>query len=314
MRHSDKITLLAVLLAVVLIAGFYVAAHRKPAALPPVTKALAATPGYYLGVTESDELKNYDSVNEFARKIGRQPNLVLYYSAWGDPFATPLAYQARNHGATVFVQLDPPQQTTAMAAVARGKYDHYLQSYAKTVRKFRYPVVIGFAPEMNGDWDAWGWKRTKPATWIAAWRHVVTVFRQQGATNVTWIWTLNTGSNGTGPIQQWWPGASYVTWIGIDGYYFYSASTFTSTFGSTLKQIRALAGTTPVLISETGIGQVAGQARKMANLFDGIRASRVLGLVWFDKDQNQGIYHQNWRLVPNSAGLAAFRRELEIYS
>ena len=26
---------------------------------------------------------------------------------------------------------------------------------------------------------------------MAAWRHIVTVFRQQGADNVTWLWTVN---------------------------------------------------------------------------------------------------------------------------
>ncbi len=314
MRRSDKITLIAGLLAVILVAGFYVVIHRPKPVLPPVNRPLPATPGYYLGVTESNELKNYDTVQAFADAIGRKPNLVLYYSAWGDPFATRLAYEARDHRATVFVQLDPPQQTTAMAQVARGKYDAYLRAYAKAVRTFRYPVVIGFAPEMNGDWDSWGWTHTDPATWVKAWRHVVTLFRQAGATNVTWIWTVNAGSNGTGPIQQWWPGARYVNWVGIDGYYFYSASTFKSTFNPTITDVRAIAGTTPVLISETGIGQDAGQARKMPNLFEGIRASRVLGLVWFDKNQDQGVYHQQWRLEGHAAGLAAFRRALQAYS
>ena len=43
-----------------------------------------------------------------------------------------------------------------MAAVASGRYDAYLRSYANAVRAYGHPIVIGFAAEMNGDWDPWG--------------------------------------------------------------------------------------------------------------------------------------------------------------
>jgi mannan endo-1,4-beta-mannosidase len=49
--------------------------------------------------------------------------------------------------------------------------------------------IIGFAPEMNGNWYKWGDQNTSPATWVAAWRHVVDVFRANGADNVSWLWT-----------------------------------------------------------------------------------------------------------------------------
>ena len=308
MRRSDKYTLLVALLALALIAVFYVAVHRPRTIPPAVTTALPATPGHYLGVAEANEIGSYTPVETFAAAIDQQPNVVLYYSKWGDPFETGLADNARAHRATPFVQIDP-LQTTRMAAVAAGRYDKYLRAFATQVRYWRYPVIVGFAPEMNGDWDSWGWRHTNPKTWIAAWRHVVTIFRAAGATNVTWIWTINASSNGTGPIQDWWPGASYVTWVGIDGYYFYSASTFASTFTTTLNDVHALTNK-PVLLSETGIG-AKFQVRKIPDLFAGVRSSRVLGFVWFDQNQNQGVYHQEWRIDDDKAALAVFRRELQ---
>ena len=172
MRRSDKYTLLVALLALALIAVFYVSVHRPRTIPPAVTTALPATPGHYLGVAESNEIANYESVDTFAAAIHRQPNVVLYYSKWGDPFETGLAKDARAHGATTFVQIDP-EQSTRMAAVAAGRYDTYLRTFATQIRDWRYPVIVGFAPEMNGDWDSWGWRHTSPATWIAAWKHVV---------------------------------------------------------------------------------------------------------------------------------------------
>ena len=42
------------------------------------------------------------------------------------------------------------------------------------------------------------------------------------------------------------------------------------------------------------------------NLFEGIHADHLSGLVWFDQAQNQGTYHQDWRLEDNPAAVAAF--------
>jgi hypothetical protein len=40
----------------------------------------------------------------------------------------------------------------------------------------------------------------------------------------------------------------------------------------------------------------------------GIATARdALGLVWFDIDQHQGIYHQDWRIENSPAAEAAFR-------
>lgn len=44
----------------------------------------------------------------------------------------------------------------------------------------------------------------------------MSLFRGQGAENVTWLWTLQADGPGTGPIASWWPGGGYVTWVGIE--------------------------------------------------------------------------------------------------
>jgi hypothetical protein len=38
-----------------------------------------------------------------------------------------------------------------------------------------------------------------------------------------------------------------------------------------------------------------------------MRKDKTLGLVWFDKDQDQGIYHQDWRIEGDQPAIAAFR-------
>jgi hypothetical protein len=246
-------------------------------------------------------------VDRFAATIGRQPDIVLYYSGWGEPFLTGFASTARSRGAEPFVQMYPDRLT--MAQVASGQHDAYLHSYAAQVRAYRYPVILSFAPEANGPWYGYGWTHTPPREWVAAWRHVVTVFRRAGARNVTWLWTINVDFPRSGPISSYWPGNAYVDWVGIDGYYVRRGATFATVFGRTLRELRAVTGK-PVLLSETAAGPVSGQARSIRNLFTAIRRHRLLGLVWFDQAQHAGIYHQDWRLEGQQAAVAEFRRSL----
>ena len=298
MKRAAKITIATgvalIVLAVIgrLVLGAYAPKPVKPSA------------GGYLGVAEAGETTSYQPVDDFAAAVGRKPDIVLYYSTWKRPFNMRFAAQVHAHGATPFVQIDPGH--TSLATIASGRDDAFVRSYADQVRAYGHQVIIGFAAEMNGDWDPWGYRHTPVRVFVAAWRHLVTVFRQQGAGNVIWLWTVDLTEAGTGPIQDWWPGAGYVTWVGIDGYYFRPTDTFASVFGSTIPQVRALTGK-PILLSETAVGPNAGQFTKISDLFGGMRQYRTLGLVWFDKVQHNGIYHQDWRIENNPQADAAFR-------
>jgi hypothetical protein len=141
---------------------------------------------------------------------------------------------------------------------------------------------------------------------VAAWRHLVTVFRQEGADNVTWLWTVQADGKGTGPIEAWWPGAQYVTWVGVDGFYYRPSDTFDVVFGPTIAQIRTFS-IKPVLLAETAVGPAAGQFTKIQDLFHGIVADKTLGLVWFDVGQHDGVFHQDWRIEDSQAAAFSFK-------
>jgi mannan endo-1,4-beta-mannosidase len=299
------VPLVAVAIAAVAV-GLVVSRVAGPTSGHPVARAsLPAGPASYLGVYEPGSPRAYAPVAGFAKTVGKQPNLVGYFSGWAEPFATSFAERVHGHGAVTVVQIDPTG--ASVQGIAAGAYDGYLRSYADSVRDFGHPVVIGFGHEMNATWYSWGYGHVRPATFVAAWRHIVTVFRNQGANNVTWLWTLQADAPGTGPVRSWWPGPSYVTWVGIDGYYYRPADSFASVFGRTIGQVRRLTRK-PVLLSETAVGPGAAQVSKIANLFTGMRRHATLGLVWFDMAQHRGIYHQDWRIEGNPQAAAAVRR------
>jgi len=208
------------------------------------------------------------------------------------------------HKIIPFVQIDPTD--ASIAAIAAGTYDAWLRTYADSIADFGHAVVIGFGHEMNASWYTWGYGHVPPSTFVAAWRHIWTVFQNEGAENVTWLWTLQADEPGTGPVASWWPGARYVTWVGIDGYYYRPSDTFAGIFGKTIDQVRAFTGK-PILLSETAVGPSAGQFPKIQDLFHGMATYKTLGLVWFDKDQHGSIEHQDWRIEDNQQAEISFR-------
>jgi hypothetical protein len=232
--------------------------------------------------------------------------VVSYYSGWYEPFKTSFAEAAAKGGAVPLVQIDPTG--VSIAAIASGKYDTYLTTYAEAVRAYRQPVVLGFGHEMNGYWYSWGYQNTPAAVFVAAWRHIVDLFRARGARNVTWLWTINVIHKrarvpSPGP---WWPGSSYVNWVGIDGYYYNPSNTFATLFGPTIAAVRALTKA-PILIAETAISPAANQQAKITDLFGGIRLYGLLGFVWFDS-----VHVFDWHLS-SAAAISEFRHDAQTY-
>ena len=168
----------AVLIALAAVAGAVARlvsplGHSRPevvhAALPP---SLAS----YVGVYEPGSPPSYQPISKFTQVTEVSPNLVEYFSGWAAPFASTFATEVRAHGMIPFVQIDPTY--ASVQAIANGVYDSYLDSYADQVRDFGHAVIIGFGHEMNASWYSWGYRHVPAPTFVAAWRHIVTLFRQ----------------------------------------------------------------------------------------------------------------------------------------
>jgi mannan endo-1,4-beta-mannosidase len=295
--------IVAIGVAIIIVAAIaLVSLHSRS---DPATSPSSARPkpGTFLGVFVIGAPQSYSGLRAFTATTHVRPNLVVYYSGWREPFHVRFAAIAARHGAAPLVHIDPTG--ASLAAIASGRYDAYLRSYASAVKAFGRRVVLSFAPEMNGPWYEWGYRHTSAAVYVAAWRHIVTVFRTAGARNVTWLWTVNVTQCRchVAPPAPWWPGSSYVNWVGIDGYYHQPSMKFAALFGPTIKDIRRLT-LGPILISETA-APAASQPAKIADLFAGIRAYGLLGFVWFDRNKSQP-----WR-ISSPAAIAAFRRGAE---
>ena len=188
--------------------------------------------------------------------------------------------------------------------IAAGRFDDYLREFATDVRKLNLPIALTVAHEFNGHWYPWGTQRTRAKDFVAGWRHIHDVFAQVGATNVIWTWTPNVVNYlGRIPLRQYWPGASYVNWVGIDGYFTHKGEqTFESLFRPTLNEVKKFTGK-PVLIVETGAEPGSMRAKAVTELFSKVaKDPNIVGFVYFNS-RGSG----NWVIDHDQRALKVFR-------
>ena len=310
-RPRRIVTVGAAIIAVIAIAAGVVLYNRTADPHGPLPDQLPPDTASYLGVYTKGLPQSYSGVTAFDNATGAKPDVVMYYSGWFVPFPRQLADTAASNGAVPLVQMDPDD--VSVASIAAGKQDAYLFSFAEAVRAYQHPVILSFGHEMNGTWYQWGYKNTPPATFVAAWRHIVRLFRVLGAKNVTWLWTVNIINDTRGGQiprpNPWWPGNSYVNWVGIDGYYLKPSWEFAPLFGPTIAAVRSLTSD-PILIAETGAVPAAGQPAKINDLFSGIRKYGLLGFVWFNSTNSN---NQDFS-INSPAAIASFRKGASNYT
>jgi mannan endo-1,4-beta-mannosidase len=298
---------LTALLALLLVAGCGSAptgttTPGAPAAPAPTpTPTATAESGIPIGVYEPGASDSWAAVAAFGQQAGQPVRYVIQYLGPDDQFPARLAQQAAAHGAELVLQLVP---TMTMAAVAAGQDDAYLSGLAADAANFARPVILSWAAEANGNWDQYGSTRTPVADYRAAWAHVMAVFR--GASNVAWMDTINRTYEGAAPTSEYViPG---VDLYGIDAYYVSAADTFKSVFGETISQIRAVTDK-PIMINETGIGQLNSQVDAIPGLVEGAVDYHLTALIYFNVNQGTSSpSHQNWALT--SAGMKVLRAAL----
>ena len=247
-----------VLLAVV--AGW--AAANAGAATPAACgKVLPPMQGVYFGVMPGWEfsLPTYDDsvgsadVPSFESLTGRHVVVAHWRMSWRDALRFPtsdaervwregyvpqiglVSLPTQDYGAP---QLPPPGPYPN-SAIAAGAQDDALRRFADAARATDIPIELDYDSEMQaahpwgGRFDGGGATSFGDPTWPDgpehyrdAYRHIVDIFRQEGATNVTFIFHANTLDEYRAgdywdlweQLKWYYPGDDYVDWIGLSVY------------------------------------------------------------------------------------------------
>jgi beta-mannanase len=196
--------------------------------------------------------------------------------------------------------------------IVAGNYDAYLKTWARGAKAYGKPLYIRLMPEMNGNWVPWN---GNPTNFKNAWKKIVTLFRTEGATNVKWVWSVNTTDEprtATNKMENYYPGSSYVDILAIDGYNWGTSRTntawrsFVDTFKDSYTRITKLGTTQPVWITETASTELGGnKAEWIRTGFSTTAFPRLKMVVWFDENKET-----DWRVNSSAASLQAVKDEL----
>ncbi|MHA7218377.1 glycoside hydrolase family 26 protein [Arthrobacter sp. MDT1-48-3] len=288
-----------------------------PAGLPPISGERPA-----LGIATEGGFGSPAQWDEAARALGESPSLIMAYSDFTAPLPVAGLEAVAARGATPVLTWEPwepaagPGQTRfALAGIAAGHHDAYLQQWAASMRSYGRPVLLRFAHEMNSPWYPWGagTNGNTPADYVAAWRHVHGLFDAAGVDNVSWVWNPEAPECDSPPLSAFYPGHDYVDVVGLDGYNWGTSRenetwrTPEEIFAEGLHQLRRLAPGSPVLIGETASTDEGGSKPAWTEELVEYLAAQpdVQAFVWFDHDKES-----DWRFASSDASREALRAAL----
>lgn len=281
-----------------------------------------ATPGPILyGLT--DHWDNDVANDETQIGGGFRSGIVATFANWGTATPSSLvdyAKRVRARGGVPMMDVYPPT-TATLGQIAAGYQDSKLVPLARAFDTYGKTFLFRLFPEMNGDWESYspGTRGQTAAQFVAAYRHVVALFRKYGATNVKFVWNPNRLlSRQPYTYKQLYPGDSYVNWVGLDGYAWQDSlhGTYSgpySLFATSVKAIRAFTSR-PLMIAETGIAPSSGKATWLKGHISQMQSlGAKIGMYFNEVSGND----PNWRYdsSPNKTGqLSAVRSALNASS
>jgi endoglucanase len=243
--------------------------------------------------------------------LGRYPKVAMWYPNAGEqwPFPTQACEYSVSRG--TLPHLTWEFFGYSYAAIANGNHDPYIRQFAQGAVQFGKPVLLRIFREMNGDWYSWNLGQGASAH-KAAWRRIVTIFRDEGASDVRFFWCPNEGGRYDGQLSAAWPGDDYVDVVGIDGYNWgttYGAWRSAAQIVRPKHDLLTSWSTKPFAVGETNSREAGGDKAAWiweAFLSDaGLRSfPRLVHVTLFDANF---AGYSDWRIDSSPAALDAYK-------
>jgi mannan endo-1,4-beta-mannosidase len=194
--------------------------------------------------------------------------------------------------------------------IVAGYWDAYITKWATAAKAWGHRVIVRFAHEMDGRWFPWGVGNfdNTAANFIAAWRHIWTIFKGTGgvgATNVRFLWSP------LAPKPTLYPGDPYVDYVGFSAFNWGSPKPWRSMLDTLRPKVVSLGkfAHKPVIVAETASNSIGGD--KAAWIKNGYAAvyknlPSVKAVVYFNVDMRARAKQPDWRLSSPKTALAAY--------
>lgn len=214
--------------------------------------------------------------------------------------------------------------------IYRGTEPEEIRAFARKAKEFGKPFLFRLCNEMNSDWTSYGGvnNMADPDIFIANWRRIYDIFKEEGVNNCIWIFNPN---DRNAPPNNWndslayYPGNEYVQMIGVTGY---NNGTYYKKWGEQWREFKDIYnliqneygnvfGKFPWIITEFASSSIGGNKVKwIDSMFENIgNYPNIKIAVWFnyaDFDSDGTAARPYW-LDETEATLNAFKRGLAQY-
>ena len=238
-------------------------------------------------------------IDEWAASVGAQPTIAAKFEAFSRRRTVErFTAEAERRGIrTVLVSWEPwkpvkatlgvfrqsyPQPGYRNVDIVRGSQDRYIRRFATQLATFDGTVYLRYAHEMNGFWYPWSWDARD---YRRAWRRMVNIFADVGATNVRFVWSVNPNlyerfDRWLGNAKLYWPGDAYVDYVGSTMINFGGAERYAvDRFVPRLRALHGLYGK-PLILTEVNT-QYGGRVRWLQDLRSMLRRMpEVKAVAW----------------------------------
>jgi Glycosyl hydrolase family 26 len=243
-------------------------------------------PTFLLGAYAGTGTDEQSAVQDLQSTLGRPLAGVRVYDLWDEPFPSSYDLWLRDTGHAEFLSVKA-KRTNGSTVLWRSIADAQpgsalyadLVGWANDVKSYGSHIYFTFnhEPEAAAS-DANG----TPQDFIDAWRKVITVFRNQGVTNATYVFIVtsyafkvNDGRN----VNLWYPGDAYVDAVGSDAYNWYTCRTAAKNPWRSLEEIiapqrtwGASHPTKPLMLTEWASTEDPNSPGRKAQWIDAARA------------------------------------------
>jgi hypothetical protein len=281
-----------------------VAVNRGPFLSGPVrAPKRGALVGAWIKPDQLTHVGRLAAVGTLENDLGRKLSIINTYRRFDQLVGTPSDKEFLAQGATLMVSW----ATGDNRSILDGEHDELIRKQARAIRRIHRPVLLRMRWEMDRpNLRATMWSG---ADYIAAWKYVRAIFRQERANNVSWVWCPPAEGFARGDAPAFYPGDDQVDWTCVDVY-----------AGEVFQPIGRLMGPfltwaaqhpKPIVIGEFGVAKAWGSAGRAAWLADAARTFKanpqIKAIAYFESDPEGNGPTKQFQLTGDKPAFQAFQ-------
>lgn len=323
---------------------------------PAIPEVLAARPSGWLyhgvfpgGKTGEEDDVTAAATDAYEKASGHRVAWVYFSNNWykNTAFPTATCQWIALRGSIPYIRLmlrsdvEPGsvESTFTLARIIKGDFDPQLKAWGRDAARWGRPVMAEYGPEVNGDWFPWngtynGAEKTNgfgdpkladgPERFVAAYRHIIDIMRQEKAYNVSWVYHVDVYGSPDEPwntMAAYYPGDAYIDWLALSAYGAQDSSddgaqSFRELMDAGYPVLAKVSSKKPIIVAEMGtdvhntVTSPAGWAKSALTDLFAKRWPRITGFCWWNErwaNSEDPAEDSDFRIQDSSAVSRTFR-------